>query len=202
MGHKDFYIPGKNRLGVREHAGEIAVAPHHFNGQIRIEGQDFIYFPFPIPQMQKQGRFFPVLFHNAAQGAEIPVGIGNDNDAHFTSPLHKSNVRIISIRYPGRFVNSPIYHRTERQADSMDLNNPNVSKLLNMVGKKLGQDPKTLERDLAAGKFDSVLQNLSPKDAANFQRLVNNPSLAQQVINTPQAQQTLKSIIEGAQQKK
>lgn len=84
----------------------------------------------------------------------------------------------------------------------MDLNNPNVSKLLNMVGKKLGQDPKALERDLAAGKFDSVLQNLSPKDAANFQRLVNNPSLAQQVINTPQAQQTLKSIIEGAQQKK
>ena len=84
----------------------------------------------------------------------------------------------------------------------MDLQNPNVSKLLNMVGKKLGTDPKALEKDLAAGKFDSVLQNLNPSDAAKFQRLVNNPMLAQQVINTPQAQQVLKSIIQEAQQKK
>lgn len=84
----------------------------------------------------------------------------------------------------------------------MDLQNPNVSKLLGMVGKKLGTDPKTLEKDLAAGKFDSVLKNLSPSDAAKFQHLVNNPMLAQQVINTPQAQQMLKSVIEQAQQKK
>lgn len=84
----------------------------------------------------------------------------------------------------------------------MDLQNPNVSKLLNMVGKKLGTDPKALEKDLAAGKFDPVLQNLNPSDAAKFQHLVNNPMLAQQVINTPQAQQVLKSIIQEAQQKK
>lgn len=84
----------------------------------------------------------------------------------------------------------------------MDLQNPNLPKLLGMIGKKLGADPQALQRDLAQGKFDSFFQNLSPRDAAKLQQLLNNPILAQQVINTPQAQQTLKDIIQQAQQGK
>lgn len=85
----------------------------------------------------------------------------------------------------------------------MDLQqNPNLPKILAMVGKKLGTDPKALEQDLAAGKFDAVFKKMNPNDAAKLQQLVNNPILAQQVINTPQAQQVLKNVIREAQESK
>lgn len=79
----------------------------------------------------------------------------------------------------------------------MDLQNPNLSKLLSLVGKKLGTDPQALQRDLAAGKYDGVFQKMNPQDAAKLQQLVNNPVLAKQILNTPQAQQALRKIIES-----
>ena len=84
----------------------------------------------------------------------------------------------------------------------MDLQNPNISKLLNLVGKKLGADPQALQQDLAAGKYDGVFQKMNQQDAAKLQQLVNNPTLAKQLLNTPQAQQTLKKIIGEANTKK
>ena len=73
--------------------------------------------------------------------------------------------------------------------------NPNTNRLLEMVGKKLGKDPNTLQQQLAAGKYDSVLNSLNPNDSQKLQTLLNNPKLAQQVINTPQAQQMLKKLL-------
>lgn len=73
--------------------------------------------------------------------------------------------------------------------------NPNANRLLEMVGKKLGKDPGMLQQQLAAGKYDSVLNGLNPNDSQKLQTLLNNPKLAQQVINTPQAQQMLKKLL-------
>ena len=72
---------------------------------------------------------------------------------------------------------------------------PNTNRLLEMVGKKLGKDPNTLQQQLAAGKYDGVLNSLNPSDSQKLQTLLNNPKLAQQVINTPQAQQMLKKLL-------
>ena len=52
-----------------------------------------------------------------------------------------------------------------------------------------------LQQQLAAGKYDSVLNGLNPNDSQKLQTLLNNPKLAQQVINTPQAQQMLKKLL-------
>ncbi|MGI5895059.1 MAG: hypothetical protein ACOX6P_10800 [Candidatus Merdivicinus sp.] len=84
----------------------------------------------------------------------------------------------------------------------MDFQNPNLSKVLGMVGQKLGADPQTLQRDLKAGKYDSVLSKMKPNEAARLQQILNNPALAQQLLNTPQAQQMLKNIMGQANQKK
>ena len=73
--------------------------------------------------------------------------------------------------------------------------NPNLDKLVNMVGQKLGKDPKILKSQLEAGKFDGVLGNLNSEDNKKLQTFLKNPALAQKLINTKEAQQTLKKIL-------
>ncbi len=91
-----------------------------------------------------------------------------------------------------------VTHMNQNQKNTGAVNqkqNPNTNRLLEMVGKKLGKDPNTLQQQLAAGKYDSVLNSLNPNDSQKLQTLLNNPKLAQQVINTPQAQQMLKKLL-------
>lgn len=75
------------------------------------------------------------------------------------------------------------------------MNNPNLDKLLNMVGQKLNKDPKVLKSQLEEGKFDSVLGNLNSEENKKLQAFLKNPALAQKLINTPKAQETLKKIL-------
>ena len=84
----------------------------------------------------------------------------------------------------------------------MDTNNPNMAKILAMIGKRLGKDPNALQSKLEKGKFDSLFSKLNPNDAAKLQQLVNNPQLAQQLINTPQAKQVIQNFISQANQGK
>ncbi len=81
----------------------------------------------------------------------------------------------------------------------MDSKNPNTEKLLAMIGKRLGTDPKVLQSQLEAGKFDAVFSKMNPASAARMQQLMNNPTLAQQLINTPQAKQFLQNFIRQAE---
>lgn len=73
--------------------------------------------------------------------------------------------------------------------------NQNMNQLLAMIGKKMGKDPNQLQKEFAEGKFDSVLRGLNQADSAKLQMLLQNPQAAQQLINTPQAQQMLKKIL-------
>ncbi len=77
----------------------------------------------------------------------------------------------------------------------MNQNNPNVDKLISIIGKKLNKDPNVLKKQLEEGKYDSVLGNLNDADNKKLQTFLKNPKLAQQVINTPGAQQMLKNIL-------
>ena len=85
---------------------------------------------------------------------------------------------------------------------NLDSSNPNVAKLLTLVGKRLGADPNALRQQLENGKFDAVLQRMDPGNAAKLQQLINNPALARQLINTPQAKQVLQDILNQANQQK
>ena len=85
---------------------------------------------------------------------------------------------------------------------NLDSSNPNVAKLLALVGKRLGADPNVLRQQLENGKFDAVFQKMDPSNAAKLQQLVNNPALARQLINTPQAKQVLQDILNQANQQK
>ncbi|MEG2597239.1 MAG: hypothetical protein RR977_02330 [Oscillospiraceae bacterium] len=73
----------------------------------------------------------------------------------------------------------------------------NTNRLLEMVGKKLGKDPKELQKQFSEGKYDSVLNGLNAGEEQKLQAFLKNPALAQKIINTPQAQQMLKKILGG-----
>ena len=72
---------------------------------------------------------------------------------------------------------------------AMDPKNPNTEKILAMIGKRLGTDPKVLQSQLEAGKYDALFQKMAPNDAARMQQL----------INTPQAKQVLQNFINQAE---
>lgn len=59
--------------------------------------------------------------------------------------------------------------------------------LLQAVSKKLGIPASQLRQDLEAGKFDNAMKNMSQKDAAKFQQVVNNPKIVEKLMNAPQA---------------
>ena len=66
--------------------------------------------------------------------------------------------------------------------------NPNhMEGMLQAVSKKLGIPASQLRQDLEAGKFDSAMKNMSQKDAAKFQQVVNNPKIVEKLMNAPQA---------------
>ena len=69
-----------------------------------------------------------------------------------------------------------------------DFDEKKLSGLLGAVSKKIGVSPEKLKSELEAGKFDSTLSAMDKKDAAKFQRALNDPKLVERLMSTPQAQ--------------
>lgn len=68
-----------------------------------------------------------------------------------------------------------------------DINPAKLNELLGTVSRKLGVSQEKLRSELEAGKFDSALKNMTPSDAAVFNRLLSNPQMLDKFMNTPQA---------------
>ena len=74
-------------------------------------------------------------------------------------------------------------------------NNDSLNDLINQAGKTTGVDPQNLKATIDSGKLDNLLAKMNPKDAAKFQQIVQNPQLAQQMLNTPQAKMLIKQFM-------
>ena len=74
-------------------------------------------------------------------------------------------------------------------------NNDSINQLINEAGKKTGVDPQNLKKTIDSGKLDDLLQKMNPRDAEKFRQIVQNPQLAQQMLNTPQAKMLIKQFI-------
>lgn len=71
-----------------------------------------------------------------------------------------------------------------------------LSALINEAGKKSGVNPAVLKQNVQSGKLDALLANMRPQDAKRFQEILNNPALAKQLLNTPQAQKLVRQFAE------
>ena len=66
-------------------------------------------------------------------------------------------------------------------------NSPQLSALLQAVSGKLGVAPDVLRAQLEAGKFDSAIAGMNPKEQSVFQQLLADPKRLSQIMSTRQA---------------
>lgn len=74
-------------------------------------------------------------------------------------------------------------------------NDNSLNDLIKQAGQKTGIDPKNIKQNIDSGKLDDLLSKLNPADAKKFQEALSNPQLAQQMLNTPQAQMLIKKFM-------
>ena len=53
--------------------------------------------------------------------------------------------------------------------------------------KNVGVPPEQLRSELESGKYDKVLKNMSQKDSAMLQKVMQNPKMMEKLISSPQA---------------
>ncbi len=74
-------------------------------------------------------------------------------------------------------------------------NDNSLNDLINQAGKKTGLNPDNLKQSIDNGKLDNLVSKMKPEDAARFKEILNNPQLAQQMLNSPQAQMLIKKFM-------
>ena len=68
-----------------------------------------------------------------------------------------------------------------------NMNPQQVDQLLQAASEKLGVPPEQLRSELESGKYDKVLKNMSQKDSAMLQKVMQNPKMMEKLISSPQA---------------
>ena len=62
-----------------------------------------------------------------------------------------------------------------------NMNPQQVDQLLQAASKKLGVPPEQLRSELESGKYDKVLKNMSQKDSAMLQKVMQNPKMMEKL---------------------
>lgn len=73
--------------------------------------------------------------------------------------------------------------------------NNSLNDLIRQAGQKTGVDPDKLKQTIDSGKLDDLLAKMNPQDAEKFRQIVQNPQLAQQMLNTPQAKLLIRQFM-------
>lgn len=76
-------------------------------------------------------------------------------------------------------------------------NNASIDNLVKIVAKKLNMKPEVLRKQLEEGKFDEAIKNMNPNDAAKFQQVLKNPSMAEKMMSAPQAKAMYNKVTGG-----
>ena len=77
---------------------------------------------------------------------------------------------------------------------------PNQNELNAMLASlsiQLGTTPQNLKKSAQNGQLDQMLQKLNAKDTEKLQSVLQNPEAANQLLNSPQAQQLIKLLMGG-----
>lgn len=68
------------------------------------------------------------------------------------------------------------------------------NQMLKNVSSKLGMTPQELEDALKSGKLDAAMKGMSQEDTSKLLNALSNPSLAQKILSTPQAQEIIRKL--------
>lgn len=77
----------------------------------------------------------------------------------------------------------------------MQSNQPNEKQvLLNLLAQRLGKKPEEIMQYAENGNLSALMQNMSPNDAANLQKVLNDQQAIQKLISSPQAQDLMRRL--------
>ncbi len=74
------------------------------------------------------------------------------------------------------------------------LNEKIKNQMLKNVSQKTGMTEAELKEALESGKLDSFTKGMSQGDIEKLTSALSNPSLAQKILSTPQAQEIIKKL--------
>ncbi len=100
-----------------------------------------------------------------------------------------------------KIVAKPYRERVDNQErwnvlmNRQNLNPKQVDEALKTLGKKLGLSPEQLRKELESGKFDKILQNLSAKESATVQNVLQNPKMMEKLMQSPQAKALMEKLM-------
>ena len=76
----------------------------------------------------------------------------------------------------------------------MNKNNKALDAMLGVVSKKLGTSPEALKSNLESGNVDNVMQGMSKEDAEKLRLALNNKTLQEKIMNSPEAQDLMRKL--------
>lgn len=76
-------------------------------------------------------------------------------------------------------------------------NQKELNAMLDALSKKMGTTPQDLKQSAQNGQLDRIIRSLNPNDSQKLQEVLQNPEAANQLLNSPQAQQLIKKLMGG-----
>ncbi|MBD5114481.1 MAG: hypothetical protein HDT46_04655 [Ruminococcaceae bacterium] len=74
--------------------------------------------------------------------------------------------------------------------------NSSMEKMIELASKKLGISSEKLKRSLETGNVDDMLGNMRKEDADKLKRVMDNPSVKEKLLNSPEAANIIKKMNE------
>lgn len=72
--------------------------------------------------------------------------------------------------------------------------NSNMEKMIELASKKLGISAEKLKKSLEKGNMEDMLSNMRKEDADKLKSIMNNPSVKDKLMNSPEAADIIKNI--------
>lgn len=74
--------------------------------------------------------------------------------------------------------------------------NSSMEKMIEIASKKLGISGEKLKRSLETGNVEDMLGNMRKEDAEKLKSVMNNPSVKEKLLNSPEAANLIKKLNE------
>lgn len=72
--------------------------------------------------------------------------------------------------------------------------NSSMEKMIELASKKLGISSEKLKHSLETGKVEDMLGNMRKEDAEKLKSVMNNPSVKEKLLKSPEAANIIKKM--------
>lgn len=69
-----------------------------------------------------------------------------------------------------------------------------LERLLSSAAHKLGTTPEQLKQGAVSGDIDAMLNQMDPAEAQNLRRVLSDRKAAQEILQSPEAQELMKRL--------